>query len=197
MARESWSRRLLRRCVRAGTRRRTLAGFAALSVGDFFVPALPTQTAVIALALLQPARAVAIVVGFSLAAGCGALLMAALVAGLAGDASALVADAAPEAWQRARDLLRAHGAWIVFAASVFPTPPRLLVAAALLAGTPALAIAAAVAGGKATWFAAVVGLLVHAPRHLRRLPWFGRRLAELEALRADDGPTTAHEAGSR
>lgn len=183
MARPSWSDRLLRRLVAGGTRRRALAGFAALSVGDFFLPALPTQTAVIALSLLQPRRAAWIVAGFALAASAGALLMAALVAGIDGYAQTLVNDFAPAAWTEAAALLRAYGPWIVFAASIFPTPPRLLVVAALLAGTPALFVAAAVLAGKALWFGLVVGLLVSMPRRLQRVPWLGAQMRRLEALR--------------
>jgi membrane protein YqaA with SNARE-associated domain len=183
MARPSWSERLFHRLVAGGTHRRALAGFAALSVGDFFLPALPTQTAVIALSLLQPRRAAWIVAGFATAAAAGALLMAALVTAIDGYAQSLVNDLAPETWAEASDLLRRHGAWIVLAASIFPTPPRVLVIAALLAGTPAIAVAGAVFAGKVLWFGVIVALLVTMPTRLHRVPWLGTQIRRLDDLR--------------
>ncbi len=182
--RTTWSERLLRRLVAGGSRRRALAGFAALSVGDFFVPALPTQTAVIALSLLQPRRAVWIVLGFALASGLGTALMAALVASIDGYAQALASDISPAAWARATDLLLRHGVWIVLLASLLPTPPRTLVVAALLAGVPAVTVVSAVTTGKALWFGGLVALLVQMPQRLRQTPWLGQRIRYLEALRA-------------
>ena len=190
MSRPSWSQRLIHRLIAGGTRRRALAGFAALSVGDFFIPALPTQTAVIALALLQPRRAAWIIGGFATAAAAGALLMAALVAGIDGYAQSVVNDLAPDAWAEAGGLLRRHGTWILLAASIFPTPPRVLVIAALLAGTPAMAVAGAVFAGKALWFGLVVTLLVTMPARLRRVPWLGAQIRKLDELRV------AHELGA-
>lgn len=179
----SWSERLIRRLVASGTRKRSLAGFAALSVGDFFVPALPTQTSAIALALLQPRRAVWIVASFAAAAAMGALLMAAIVSGIDGYAQALANDVAPEAWAEAKALLLRHGPWVVLAASLFPTPPRTLVAAALLAGTPVYIVAGAVLAGKAVWFGLIVTLLVTAPQRLQRVPWLGKQVQRLDVLR--------------
>lgn len=187
MPRPSWSDRLVHRLVAGSTRRRALAGFAALSVGDFFLPALPTQTSVIALSLLQPRRAVWIVAGFASAAAVGVLLMAALVAGVGGYAQALATDIAPQAWAEAGELLRRHGPWIVLAASLFPTPPRVLVAAALLAGTPVLAVAGAVFAGKALWFGVVVALLVTMPQRLHRVPWLGAQIRRLDEVRRTRG----------
>lgn len=189
MSRPSWSERLIHRLVAGGTRRRALAGFAALSVGDFFIPALPTQTAVIALSLLQPRRAAWIIAGFSTAAAIGALLMAALVAGIDGYAQSMVNDFAPDAWAEAGNLLLRYGPWIVLAASIFPTPPRLLVIAALLAGTSSIAVAGAVFAGKALWFGLVVSLLVTMPARLHRVPWLGTQIRRLNELRL------AHEEG--
>lgn len=180
----SGSERLLRKVVVHGGRRRALAGFAALSVGDFFVPALPTQSAVIALSLLQPRRAAWIVLGFASAAALGVLVMALLVAAVDATAQRLAGDVAPQAWAQATDLLRRHGLWIVFAASVFPTPPRVLVASALLAGIPAALVAGAVFAGKCLWFGAVVGLLLAVPQRLLGAPWLGARIRRLHELRA-------------
>lgn len=179
----SWSQRLIHRLVAGGTRRRALAGFAALSVGDFFIPALPTQTAVIALSLLQPRRAAWIITGFSMAAAAGALLVAALVAGIDGYAQSVVNEFAPDAWAEAGELLLRHGPWIVLAASIFPTPPRVLVIAALLAGTPGIAVSGAVFAGKVLWFGLVVTLLVTMPARLHRVPWLGAQIRRLDELR--------------
>lgn len=182
VATRSWSERLVVRAVAGGARRRTLTGFALLSVGDFFLPALPTQTTVVALSLLQPRRGVWIVSAFAAAAAVGVLLMALLVGLLDGYPQRLAEAVAPEAWAEAMALLRLHGLWIVLGASLLPTPPRLLVAAALLAGIPAGHVAAAVFIGKTLWFGAVVALLVAVPDRLHRVPWLGRRILALRDL---------------
>ena len=55
--RRSLMDRIARFAVIHGSRRRAIAGLSAVSVGDFFVPALPTQSSVLALGVMQPQRA--------------------------------------------------------------------------------------------------------------------------------------------
>ena len=64
--------RIARFAVFHGSRRRAIVGLSAASVGDFFVPALPTQTSVLALGLMQPQRAAWIALAFAIAAALGA-----------------------------------------------------------------------------------------------------------------------------
>lgn len=64
--------RIARFAVFHGSQRRAIVGLSAASVGDFFVPALPTQTSVLALGLMQPQRAAWIALAFAIAAALGA-----------------------------------------------------------------------------------------------------------------------------
>lgn len=182
MATLSWSERLTRRIVAGGGKRGALGVIALLSIGDFFVPALPTQTSVIALSLLQPRRAAWIVLVFAAAAAVGVFLMALLLGLVDGYVQRLVTELSATAWTEAASLLRRHGVWIVLAASIFPTPPRVLVAAALLAGSPAGMVGSAVFVGKLIWLGVLVTLIVRSPHYLARIPWLGARIQGLREL---------------
>jgi membrane protein YqaA with SNARE-associated domain len=179
------SERILRFAVRHGSRPRTLGLLSALSVGDFFLPALPTQTSVIALGLLQPQRAPWIALAFALAAGAGVGAVALLLTFVDAYADTLAQESLGQSWAGIAQTIRDYGVWAVFFASIFPTPPRTMVVAALLAGAAAPAVIAAVFCGKALWFGGVLTLLRYAPAKMRGLPLIGRQLRTLEALRME------------
>jgi hypothetical protein len=177
--------RIARFAVVRGAERRSLFVLGALSVGDFFVPALPTQTSVIALGLLQPARWLWVATVFAAAAGTGTLLLAAVLASVTGYAQSLVAAPGAGHWASAAQHLRDWGVWAVLLFSIFPTPPRLLTAAALLSGAGAVPVAGAVFAGRLVWLTAFLLLLTRAPHGLARVPLLGPLLARFEAFRAE------------
>jgi hypothetical protein len=176
--------RLARYAVLQGARRRTLAVLGAVSVGDFFVPALPTQTSVIALGLMQPARWVWIAAVFASASAMGALLLATMLALVTGYAQQFGAEQMGEAWVTVMDRLREWGIWAVLLFSIFPTPPRLLTAATLLSGGGALAVSAAVFAGRMIWLLGFLLLLTRAPQWLAKVPLLGAALRRFGAFRA-------------
>ena len=180
-----WPERLARYAVLQGARRRALLGLAGASVGDFFIPALPTQTSVVALGMLQPQRAVWIALAFATAAAAGAAVLASLLAGVSDYAAQFGAEQFGEAWAVVADRARTYGVWAVLLASIFPTPPRLLTAASLLAGASALPVVGAVFVGKLIWFGVFLGLLTRAPRFLARVPVLGRSLERFARFRQD------------
>ncbi|MBA4071277.1 MAG: hypothetical protein C0497_05480 [Gemmatimonas sp.] len=176
--------RLARFSVLQGSRRRALLALSGASVGDFFVPALPTQTSVIALGLLQPQRAAWIALAFAAAAAVGAGLLAVLMTSVSGYAQQFGIAQFGDEWTRITERAREYGVWAVLLASIFPTPPRLLTAATLLAGAAAGLVIAAVFAGKLIWFAVFLLLLTRAPQRLARLPLLGSALARFECFRA-------------
>lgn len=180
-----WPQRLARYAVLQGSRRRALVGLAGASVGDFFVPALPTQTSVLALGMLQPQRAVWIAVAFATAAALGAAVLAGLLALVSGYAAQFGAAPLGETWTAVADRAKAYGVWAVLLASIFPTPPRLLTAATLLAGAGTLPVVSAVFAGKLIWFGVFLGLLIHAPHFLAQVPLLGRSLKRFGRFRDD------------
>jgi membrane protein YqaA with SNARE-associated domain len=180
-----WTERLARCAVLHGARRRALLGLAGASVGDFFVPALPTQTSVMALGLLQPQRAAWIALAFATAAALGAAVLAWLLAGVSGYAAQFDAQQGAETWAWVSDRARTYGVWAVLLASIFPTPPRLLTAATLLAGAGAMPVVGAVFLGKLIWFGVFLGLLTRAPGVLARVPVLGRSLERFARFRHD------------
>lgn len=176
--------RLTRFAVRHGARRRAIAVLSGASVGDFFVPALPTQTSVIALGLMQPQRAAWVALAFATAAAAGAGLLALAVAGVGGYAQSFGEARYGADWTAVVDRVQEWGVWAVLLASVFPTPPRLLAAATLLAGAGVATVMAAVFAGKLLWFGGFLALLVRAPAVLARVPVLGAALQRFEAYRA-------------
>lgn len=183
--------RIARFAVRHGRRKRTLAALSALSIGDFFIPALPTQTSVIALGLLQPQRALWIALAFAGAAAAGVGVMALLLSLVDAYAQSITQETLGEDWAGIARTIRDYGVWAVLLASVFPTPPRTLVLAALLAGALAPLVMLAVFCGKLVWFGGVLALLRYAPAKLRRVPVIGRQLQTLERLRQEESSLEA------
>lgn len=177
--------RLSRFAVLHGSRPRAIAVLGAASIGDFFLPALPTQTSVIALGLMQAQRAAWVALTFALAAAAGAGLLALLLGLVSGYAEKFgQARYGPE-WTNVMQLVRQYGVWAVLAASVFPTPPRLLTAATLLAGAAASSVMLAVFAGKLLWFGGLLFLLTRAPVVLDRLPLLGAALRRFRAFQAE------------
>lgn len=175
--------RLGRWTVREGGRRRALALLGSLSVGDFFLPALPTQTSVIALGLLQPQRWLWIVLVFASASAVGAMLLSVLLGAFQGYAQQFGSARWGSDWQVITEQVRRWGLGAVLVAAALPTPPRLLTAATLLAGRPAPAVAAAIFVGRSIWLGAFLAVLVRAPHWLARVPVLGPSLARLQAER--------------
>lgn len=178
-----WPKRLSRYAVLHGSRRRALVALAGASVGDFFIPALPTQTSVVALGMLQPQRAPWIAVSFATAAALGAAVLAALLTLVSGYAAQFDSGQLGQAWVAVADRARTYGVWAVLLASIFPTPPRLLTAAALLAGVSAAQVVAAVFAGKLVWFGVFLYLLISAPQRLDRVPVLGQTLKRFARFR--------------
>lgn len=171
--RDAW----LRVLARQGGRRRAIGLLALVSAGDFLLPALPTQTSVVALGVLQPRRAAWIAAAFAVAAAGGAGLLALLLA--------WVGTPLPHggAWDAAIAWVQAHGVWAVALAAALPAPPRLLTLATLACGVAPAAVMAAVLAGRLVWFGLFLALLVHAPRTLARVPALGRALQRATAWR--------------
>jgi hypothetical protein len=65
--------------AREGSQPRAISVLALVSVGDIFLPSLPTQISVTTLGCLQPARAIRIAAAFALASAVGVAILALLV----------------------------------------------------------------------------------------------------------------------
>lgn len=175
------SSRLRRFVDRHGRDPRAIPLLGAVSAGDFFLPALPTQLSVLALGWLQPRRAPWIALTFAAAAATGAGVLALLIAHAAGFAHQFGAEALGPSWPELVAKVERYGVWAVLALSMLPTPPRLATAATLLAGVPPSAVVAAVFAGKLVWFGAVLASITRAPTLLVRVPIAGPRIrASLE-----------------
>lgn len=176
-------RRIYQWTLTHGRQARSIWLLALASVGDFFIPALPTQSSVILLTLLQPQRALIIVLAFVLAAAGGVAILALLAQFLE---NFLAANLSAEPWSVAGfqlDILQQLLAWgslILVLLSLLPTPPRLAVIMALSLGLPWYEVVLAVAAGKAIWFSVVVWLVRLAPVTLQQIPLFGRMVGKFK-----------------
>jgi len=177
--------RMARYAVQQGAQPRTLAVLSSLSIGDYFLPALPTQTTVIALGLLQPQRAVWIALAFAMAAAIGASLLALLLVIVSDFGSQFLGDQLGEQWQVLQDQVQRYGVWAVLIASALPSPPRMLTAVAILAGTAIGPLIAAVFVGRLIWLSLFLSLLIRAPRLLEGLPLLGSMLRRFLRYRAE------------
>ncbi|XZG69730.1 hypothetical protein ACTSKR_13875 [Chitinibacteraceae bacterium HSL-7] len=175
-----WARRIYHWTLIHGSRVRAIWLLALASVGDFFIPALPTQSSVILLALLQPQHSRLIVLGFTVAAAMGAGILAIFISLVAP-----VIHDMPFAWHFAgfqldlKQLVQQWGSAMLFALSLLPTPPRLAVITALSLGLPWYEVVLAVAAGKWVWFSLVVWLTRQAPDKLKRIPIIGKNIIQL------------------
>lgn len=181
--RRTLGERLGRFTIRHGARRRAIAVLGLVSAADFFVPALPTQSSVVALGLMQPRRAAWIALAFALAAVAGAGVLAGLLHFAAPYAAQFSEARQGEHWRTVTDFIRDHGALALLAASALPTPPRLLTAAALLAGVPTASVLLAIFSGRLIWFGGFLALLVKAPDWLGGLPVIGDGLRRFRVYR--------------
>ncbi len=184
----SLGRRIMDWLVLHGRRRYSIFALSGVSVGDFFVPALPTQTSVMALALLQPKRALLIVASFSLAAVVGAAILATLLLSVESYISSVqpaTTSEIYEEWLWIQEFIKNYGLWGLLAFSMLPTPPRLMIATTVLAGFAFPLILATVFLGKVIWFGTVVTLLRHAPDLLTKAPFIGKRIQSLRERYSD------------
>ena len=176
-----------------GRERYSIFGLSVVSVGDFFIPALPTQTSVIALGLLQPKRAVLIVTAFATAAVMGAGILMMLLLSVESYLSSVQPEATSEIydeWVWVQEVVREYGLWGLFAFSMFPTPPRLMVATTVLAGFSAPLILATVFIGKTIWFGLVVTMLRFAPGLLVRVPLIGVQVKKIKDIDSEKNSST-------
>ena len=159
--------------VKHGRKRYSIFALSGLSVGDFFIPALPTQTSVIALGLLQPRRGWLVVLMFSLASMVGAAILMALLLTIETYLSTIQPSEGNELyehWLWLKALVGQYGLFALFAFSMLPTPPRLMVTTTVLAGLSLPMILATVFIGKTVWFGFVIILLRYFPGVLKKIP---------------------------
>lgn len=182
---ESISKRIMDWVVLHGRQRYSIFTLSAISVGDFFIPALPTQTSVIALGLLQPKRVALIVTAFAMAAVIGAGILMAILLSIESYLSSVqpgVASELYDEWLWVQEVVQEYGLWGLLAFSIFPTPPRLMVATTVLAGFSAPLILTTVFIGKVIWFGLVVMALRFAPGLLIRAPVLGVQVKKLQEI---------------
>nr|WP_087019845.1 hypothetical protein [Thaumasiovibrio subtropicus] len=165
-----------------GQKTKAVPMMGALSIGDFFVPALPTQTSVMLLSWLQPQRAALIAFTFAFAAALGASVLALLVLSIETYAQAVMPVEGDELyghWQTLQSYIAQYGVIALFVMSLLPTPPRSMIILSLLSGLALFSVVFAVFAGKLVWFGLVVTLITRAPNWLMSLPWIGRRLSAI------------------
>ncbi len=176
-----------------GRKRYSIFTLSAVSVGDFFIPALPTQTSVIALGLLQPRRGLLIITAFAVAAVIGTGILMAVLLSIESYLSSVQPDAASELydeWLWLQEVVREYGLWGLLAFSMLPTPPRLMVATTVLAGFSAPLILTTVFIGKIIWFGLVVTMLRFAPGVLMRIPVLGVQFKKLQGIYSEKASFT-------
>ena len=181
----SWSDRAARFAVLQGARPRALGVLGGLSVGDFFLPALPTQTSVLALGLMQPHRLYWIVGVFSLATALGAALMALVLLNLGAHAHQWGLQQFGPEWTHTLQRVQEWGLWLVCVASISSSPARLTVAATLLSGVAAAYVVAVVLLGRAIYLTLFLLLVTRAPHWLERVPLLGPAVQKFQAFKAE------------
>jgi len=181
----SWADRAARFAVLQGARPRALGVLGGLSVGDFFLPALPTQTSVLALGLMQPHRLYWIVGVFSLATALGAALMALVLLNLGAHAHQWGLQQFGPEWTHTLQRVQEWGLWLVCVASISSSPARLTVAATLLSGVAAAYVVAVVLLGRAIYLTLFLLLVTRATHWLERVPLLGRAVQKFQAFKAE------------
>jgi len=167
---------------RQGRKLSAIPALAVVSVGDFFIPALPTQSSVMLLGLLQPKRILLIALAFAAAAAAGSgliALLSQLVAGYLGELTPQPGSAGYETFYQWQTLIQQHGLMFLFLLCFLPTPPRITVALALLSGLSGLSVMLTVFTGKLIWFLIILVILRQAPDILSRMPLIGPRITQL------------------
>ncbi|CAM3171375.1 hypothetical protein QTO01_15500 [Vibrio mytili] len=173
------TQRILNWISENATKPKALPILGGLSIGDFFIPALPTQTSVILLAWCQPKRAIWIILTFAIAATAGAGVLSLIAYSVDGYLIAGISPPDSDLYQhrlRLQNWLEQYGLWTLLVMSMLPTPPRLLIILSLLSGIAWLNIAATVFLGKLAWYSLVVMLVIKTPSFLMSLPWIGLKL---------------------
>ena len=192
MAEITVSKRVLNWIARHGKRPMAIPALSLLSVGDFFIPALPTQTSVMLLAWLQPKKAWLIAFLFALASAIGTSLLAALALMLDNYLVSFVPSEGSkgyEHWQWLTGLVQEYGLIALATLCLLPTPPRTLVVLSILSGLSISAVIAMVFMGKLVWFLAVVTCVYLAPKWLSKVPWIGQFVSK-QRHRASSAVTT-------
>jgi membrane protein YqaA with SNARE-associated domain len=181
----SWGERISRFSVLHGSKRSAIFALALVSIGDFFIPALPTQTSVVALGLLQPKRAAWIALAFALSAALGAAILALLLISVESFAQQFASEQLGNEWARITAFIQTYGSWAVLLGSIFPTPPRLLTAATLLSGVSPWVVIGAIFLGKLIWFGLFLTLLIKLPNLLGRIPVIGKAASRFRSYQAN------------
>ncbi len=180
----SIGQRILKWIGRHGAKPKAIPMLAGVSIGDFFVPALPTQTSVMLLAWLQPKRAIWIILAFSMAAAVGAgilTLLATLLDQYLQMATPTEESKMYQQWLTLQGYIKDYGFFALAVMSSLPTPPRTMVVLSLLSGLAWLPIIATVFVGKLIWFSIVVTLINVAPKWLVNLPIIGVKIQKIIA----------------
>ncbi|AXQ99130.1 hypothetical protein [Pseudoalteromonas piscicida] len=175
------ARRVLNWISENGKKPKAIAVLSGLSIGDFFVPALPTQTSVMLLAWLQPKKILTIALMFAIAAAVGSsilILLATILESFLQSAIPSQDSANFEKWQTFKHYINEYGLYALALMSLLPTPPRTMVVLSLLAGISGYLIVATVLFGKLLWFTAVVLIVSRAPNWLPKIPWIGKKIAK-------------------
>lgn len=155
-----------------GKQKRAIPLLASLAVGDFFVPALPTQSSVLALGVLQPKRAPFIALSFALAGAIGTAILALLTLVIA----ELPVSSGSDQWQSMQRWVQQYGIWVLLAASMLPTPPRTAVIVCLLSGVSSTAAVTTVFAGKLIWYTLVMTIVLLLRPNLAKLgSWYRRK----------------------
>ena len=160
-----------------GKNPKAIPTMALISVGDFFIPALPTQTSVMLLAWLQRKRGALIAFMFAFAAATGAAVLAAGVTFFNDYLNALIPSVDSEHhahWLYLEGVIKQYGIYGLAFMSLLPTPPRSLIVLSILAGLAIEMVILAVFVGKFIWFSLVVLLVIYTPIWLTRLPIIGQ-----------------------
>jgi membrane protein YqaA with SNARE-associated domain len=134
--------------LRHGTKPATIFALALLACVDCFVPMLPTEVFVVALAILQPVRVMLIVMVFAASAGVSALLLSLVLSTFNEAAQWFGMQTLGTQWHQAMTALSAVGPGILVLAAVFPDSPRPSIAVLTFVGIEPIWIGLMVFTGK-------------------------------------------------
>lgn len=146
---------------------------------DYALPFLPNQMLLIALALLQRSRWLALALTFAIASAIGALT-AALIVQFAGGGIANWLTSSVDGAEQALALVENYGLTGLAMLALLPWPPRTGVIVCAIAGLPPIQIMLAVGAGRLVPAAAIAFLAARSPLLLRRIPGIDRQLVKLE-----------------
>lgn len=173
--------RVLNWVMKKGRKPKAVYVLAGISIGDFFVPALPTQTSVILLAWLHPKKAWIIALMFAVAAAMGAsilVLISTLLDSYLQSAIPAEESSSYHSWETLKGYTNQYGLYALAAMSLLPTPPRSMVILSLLSGISSCLVVVTVFLGKLLWFGGVVFVVSRSPKWLVKLPWIGSKIVK-------------------